>query len=650
MTWGRIIASALLSGAMLAGIYYHRHPIRIGPPPEPERAALGFAPPPGGEAVAGLLLAPAPGEARRWADFSADAAWGNLLRQEVGGFVALDPAAVAAADLDGFALLVLPERVRPATGEALHDTLEAWVRRGGILVVDNGTLGRYGAPSHAHRSVGRARTFAPGLLDSLTAAGIAATPLALPEGAPAPSDAGGDSGAITWLVGGGPEGGAATPSAGAQPGRLLGVERRGAGGIVTLGFGFARHLLIWQQGLPDPDLGMPVRWRREAGVSLRQTNEFVAEKAFLTTEFPHADAFERLLMAAVETIHPIPRIWYFPPEFDGAFCMSHDDEDFGDRSRALTEEERRQGYGSTMFIIPRRITAAGVAGMHADGAEIALHWWRGWSSSMEEPLGLFGWTPLRRTRPLGEQKRILEERSPGLSVTANRVHGLIWEPHYTRDFRRLEAAGFTLESSYGPAGPAQIGYLFGTGFPFHPIDANGLAFRLEEMPFLYQDDENWDPGIDDRLLGRSRASWHEVVTPLYHTTTMYWAPSVAVMEGFLAAAPRARAANHWVVPMQAYHAFWKGRAALAIRRNAGSGSFAVGAPGPSLPPLALLVPAGWRLVRDAGRMGGEEAAADTTGALPVLRRLDLMGRPYDLVRHSDLGGAFRFQRLPEAGR
>lgn len=635
MTWRRIIASALVYGAIIAGIYYHRHPVRLGPPREPEQRATGYGPT-GGRASAALLLPARTGEAANWADFSPDAVWGNFLRQEVGAFEVLDPARIGAEELSGLALIVVPEGVRPEEGEPLHDALDAWVRQGGILIVDGGVLGGYVEPSQRHSAIGRIRGLRAGLVDSLTQREIEKIPLHLP-GFFRSSAVTAEIAGFAHLVG------ARVDSLPVNGKTLIATVSRGAGGIVVLNFGFARHLLTWQQGLPAADLGLPGRWRKEAGVTLRQTNELVAESSFLATEFPHADAFERLIMACAETIHPLPRLWYFPADYDGAFCMSHDDEDFGDRSRALTEEQRRQGYGSTMFIIPRKITAAGVAGMHADGAEIALHWWRGWSSSMERKIGVLGWTPLRQTRTLSEQKTILEGLSPGQTVTANRVHGLIWASHYTRDFRRLEAAGFTLDSSYGPAGPAQIGYLFGTGFPFHPLDTNGLPFRLEEMPFLYQDDENWDPGLDDRLLGASRDSWHQVVTPLYHTTTMYWNPSVAVMEGFLSAASRARAANHWVVPMGGYHAFWRRRGDTAVRRLPGEGGFESAAPVDST--LALMVPRGWRIVPLAG------AGGDSLSSAPaVLRRVNVMGGAYDLVPLDRIGPAFRYERVEEAVR
>lgn len=607
----RIIAAIVVYGLILSGIYLHRHPYRFGPPEVPMRRGSDYA-----EARAGgpvLLVRPAPGgDAPGFSRLPFDGAWANLLLQETGSLDLATPGELAGRDLSGVALLVLPESCAGRLDAAAWERINAFARDGGVVVAERSWPGV--APAAGAFRPGLPEVVAAGLVDSLTGAGLAATSVDLYADAPELPPG------VRALV-------TARPAAGAPAERLLAVASVGAGGFVYVAFPLGRQLLLWQQGLPDEDFSVPPRWRAEAGVTMVQTNALVPVASLLETYFPHADAWERLVLAAVEEVHPVPRLWYFPWAYDGVYSMSHDDEDFGDRSLALTREEARQGYRSTLFIIPGRITRKGVAAMAATGTEIAMHWWRGWSTPVVHKVGLFGWTPFRRTLSLEEQSKRLR-RMHGAPISANRVHGLIWDSHYTRDFRRLEADGYTLDSTYGPAGTGQIGYIFGTGFPFHPVDTDGRPFRLHEVPFLFEDDEKWFPELDRRLLTDSQRSFHECVVPLYHCTTMYWKPSLAVIEGWLAAAGTARAANHWVVPMQEYLGFWQDRNAVRIARRASSDRYTLESAADR--PLALMVPEGARLTTDGA------AVPDS-----LVRPVQLMGRRYRLVAARALGGSFR---------
>jgi hypothetical protein len=462
---------------------------------------------------------------------------------------------------------------------------------------------------------------ADGLADSLTLARLRATPLETPV--PHRLDP-----LSAWLPL------VRVNAPGAAPGdegTAVSLGPRGTGGILLVDLPLARQLVVWQQGRPDDDFTIPLRHRAEAGVRFCQPNALVADAGLLDTLHPHADAWERLLAACVERARPVPRLWYFPPTFDGAWAMTHDDENFGDLSRWMTSEEKRQGAASTLYIIPQKITPRGVGDLASDGADLALHWWRGWSGDMTRPLGLFGWHPARRICSLVEQRDRLQSLGTPAPVTSNRTHALMWDAHFTRDFRRLEAAGFTLDSTYGPSGPRQLGYLFGTGFPFHPLDIDGRPFRLLEVPFLYQDDENWRPDLDETLLRDSATSLHELLVPLYHATTMRWQPSAAVMDGYLASFASARRWNHWLTTVEGYRQFWTARAAAPLTRGAQPGEYAT-ATGPA-DNLALMVPPGARAL-----------AAD--GREPPGRAVTLMGRAYRLVPLAALGERFTLEAQP----
>lgn len=673
-----LLGWALLYAAILAGIALHRSPRRIGPREVPMQGGSAF-PEARSDALALLVLPPAfaapassaPGaagataagraaSAARFSTLEPAQAWGNWLLQEFGSLRTATVADLDTLALDRLALVVVPQACGAGLAETVRARLQAFAQRGGVVLWERGP------PTTDSRDPARGPAalswLATGLADSTLAARLSELPLAgaatgeldplsswepLLRAQPAavPRDAGRSGG-----------------RASAPPPRdettLASAGRRGQGGEVLLDLPFARHLLTWQQGRPADDFAIPLRHRAEAGVPFCQPNALVPDPRLLETLYPHADAWERLLAVCIESVRPVPRLWYFPYAYDGAWAMTHDDEDFGDLSRWMTLEENRQGAASTLYIIPRRITAQGAADMAADGCDLALHWWRGWSADLTRPVGVFGWTPLRRVWSLTEQRDRLQSLLPAGSgpIISNRVHGLMWDAHYTRDFRRLEAAGFKLDSTYGPAGRKQLGYQFGTGFPFHPLDTDGRPFRLLEVPFLYQDDENWRPDLDEELLRDSAGSLHQLLVPLYHATTMRWTPSAEVMDGYLASFDRARRWNHWVTTLEGYRRFWERRAGARIARGERPGEYVVpgGADsagsgeddaagggrtargdeaGEADSGLALMVPPGARLL-----------AAD--GKEPAGRTIVLMGRAYRLVPLAALGGRFTLEARP----
>lgn len=690
-----LLGWALLYGAILAGIALHRSPRRIGPREVPMQGGSAF-PEARPDALALLVLPPAfadpngspaaapgaPGasasggvaSAARFSTLDPAQAWGNWLLQEFGSLRTATIAELDTLALERLALVVVPAACDGHLVDAPLKRLARFALGGGVVVFEESLHDR--PPSAAPVEQAAALAWCrPGLADSTLPARLRALSLAVRPRGPAKREP-------AWepLVRVAPAGGseAAAPAAAEPraPGAATGaggataavaVRRTDAGGLLAVDLPFARHLLAWQQGCPADDFSIPPRHRAEAGVPFCQPNALVPEARLLDTLYPHADAWERLLAACVESVRPVPRLWYFPYAYDGAWAMTHDDEDFGDLSRWMTLEESRQGAASTLYIIPRRITAQGAADMAADGCDLALHWWRGWSSDLTHPVGLLGWTPLRRVWSLTEQRDRLQSLLPAGSgpVISNRVHGLMWDSHYTRDFRRLEAAGFKLDSTYGPAGRKQLGYQFGTGFPFHPLDTDGRPFRLLEVPFLYQDDENWRPDLDEELLRDSAGSLHELLVPLYHATTMRWTPSAEVMDGYLASFARARRWNHWVTTLEGYRRFWERRAAARIARGERPGEFVVlggagggdgtdgsggsggargggggahsagGADGEggANDSLALMVPPGARLL-----------AAD--GGEPAGRTIVLMGRAYRLVPLAALAGRFTLEARP----
>jgi hypothetical protein len=188
---------------------------------------------------------------------------------------------------------------------------------------------------------------------------------------------------------------------------------------------------------------------------------------------------------------------------------------------------------------------AGASRLRAAGAEIALHWDRGYPEPRLRKIGIGLFEPLAIRETLGEELRAIVRLASPQPVVSHRLHGLLWGEDWAGTFRALAAAGLRLDSSLGPTGDVPPGYPFGTALPFHPLDDNGRPFALWEVPFTFQDDESMERGDTARLLAANAALGHGLVVPIFHSSTMAYVPSVDRFEEWLEAPAAAAAARHW---------------------------------------------------------------------------------------------------------
>jgi len=293
---------------------------------------------------------------------------------------------------------------------------------------------------------------------------------------------------------------------------------------------------------------------------------------------PQADRQERACWARIEQQVPIPRWWYHPHAAAGVVALTHDEEGFGDRSRWMAEHEGSQLLRSTMFVIPGAMTAGGAMSILAEGADVQLHWNRGFFAQyVEQRLGFGPFRPLVRTRSLREQKEALLGLLPpsGQAVLLNRNHGLVWDPEWGKSFRILAAAGIAADSTYGPTGAGRFGYIFGTGLPFSPLDENGLPLPLHEVPFLFQDDEEYSIARQVELLERSEQGDHQLIVAIFHVNTMARVPSLERMHGWLELPRQARQHAHQVMDLGSFLRFWWDRARSPIRSSYQQGKLSI---------------------------------------------------------------------------
>jgi hypothetical protein len=213
-----------------------------------------------------------------------------------------------------------------------------------------------------------------------------------------------------------------------------------------------------------------------------------------------------------------------------------------------------------MFVIPGPMSDASMTKMRDQGHDVQVHWNRGFMGThTQRTVGLGPWRPLALEMSLREQRLWIEERLGGRAASINRVHGLVWDQDWSQSFRKLASAQFAADSTYGPTGPKQFGYLFGTGMPFYPLDRSGLLLPVAEVPFLFQDDENLSARRHKRLVAQSESGYHQVIMPIFHSNTMANRPSVDVLQSWREIFGYARRHNHWVTTLQDYLLFAKAR-------------------------------------------------------------------------------------------
>jgi len=534
----RSVGAVLLSAAALLG-WMNRHPLvfrEASPAP-----ASGARPARTARAPFAVLVAPPEasrpsGDALRFSRIDWSLAWLDVLERELGpvGLQAPD----AGGPPSGAGLVVVGAGACEAAARAGLGRWRAFVEAGGVLVLE--LPGPEWAPLSGAWCAGegafveRLSDVDPAVLPAWALDALRPWPLLTRVRALNVADGGTEA-----LVRG-------------TAGVLLARRRVGEGGVLALGYDWGRLLVAWRQGAPGEDLLHRVNPAKGTGFDFLQTTDLVHPALPLESFVPFADAWWDLLLAAVEDLRPLARWWPHPGGAAGSFLVTYDDENQGDASRTLTRYAAERRAPVTLFSIPELVTAEGLRAMTREGAEIALHWQRGFYGRF---LQRFGWgrlRPVARELGLVGQTRVLREKAGAEArVVANRNHGLLWDAEFGATLGTLAAAGFRVDSSYGPAGPRAFGYVFGTGLPFRALDRRGLPLGVHEHPFLAQDDERLSRALLGRLLEESRARWHQALNVIFHSEVMTRRPSAETFETWLECFDLARRHGHALVTVGA---------------------------------------------------------------------------------------------------
>ncbi len=570
-------------GALFIGIsaayFLHRYPIRIPALANPEKAASFVI---RGNGAQVMLLVDTSVIRQSWshktlsgADFSYG--WTNTLQQEFGYFDIRDVKGVDSAALADCRIVVCSESAQKSLAKSESGTklISEFVSGGGMIVLDYPSA-EFIRPLDivcAEKRVKRQKLSQSELrliLDALQQE-ISGQ---LPDSLPVYSSIQNYSSATAMTRGN----------------TCFDYISCDQGGILLTRWDFGRWITLTQQGLPNENLNTENRYSELGHSDKLETNDLVADPSYLNSAYPWADIMEKTIGNFLASTTYAPRWHTAPGVSSGIFMMTHDDEGIGDAGAWMNVYENHYGYSSTSFLMTSgKLSAAGVSTVEENGGEIGLHWNRFERDDKAslETLGIGRWRPLARRRNLGSQIAWLD--SLNVQPSYNRNHYFLWERDPFKLFRELNASGFTMDYSYGPD-LNDKGYLFGSSFPFNPLDDNGASFRLLETPVTWT--ENF-AGADSawiyQLLADNAQRYHGVINALYHNNTFAWAPDYSIYESWKLSYDMAKDSRHVMFTASQLERFIESRSESSIGWQADSESVEVYC-NPQQPDMALVVP------------------------------------------------------------
>ena len=531
--WGSVLLAAFL-------YYLQQDPIRLD---SEEALASGYALVLEAKSDVALVIdySSYPEEATRFDEIDFSLAWLNTLQQEIGPVALFDAQELQEVDLGGFRMVFLTRSA--ASNEALLPKLQSYVDRGGLLILElpSGSIREaFSADGLGGDRDPQKITNALGLENELMAA-LGELPLS------------------TRLIGSsGPLDGAETLlTIDGVP--VIYCKTVGAGHALTFDFDYGMLLTAIQQGQPSDEL----RVRNRRGSEAVETADLPAEDRLIDLDIAAADLLERFVIyGAVGRYYPVVGFWPYFDSMDGAFLVSHDEHGMGDAAAWMAEYEAEFSGSSSYFIrAPGEMTQVGLETLHGLGVDVAVEWNRHFDEGgLYRPVGVLGVEPFERALSLDEQIESLlgiYDNLPAL-VTVRSFNNL-WGRDWAKPFQTMHAAELRADASYAPP-RGEIGYLFGTGMPFMPIDDTGLGFDLLEFPTLLVAEgttEERERLVE--LLDRSQAGDHQTLSVSFDPDTFLYEPSTHFYKNWRDAYRLAAERNHWITSVRNLYRFSRAR-------------------------------------------------------------------------------------------
>ncbi len=330
-----------------------------------------------------------------------------------------------------------------------------------------------------------------------------------------------------------------------------------AGSVITVDFDYGMLLTSLQQGRPLDDFTI----RNMRGTPQIETEDLAKTD---NPEMPSADILERFLVYGVIGKHvPAVGFWPFFDGMSGAVIVTHDEAGMGDAALWMPQYESTFQASSTLFArSPLRITpyGAGLADKYHTEIGLSFDLNSGEGSTAQEPMGSLKFSPIWRAHTLDQQAQNLRRQMPdGAQPVSSQSKDGIWTEDYTRGFRMIAAAGFRNDASYR-APETSPGYVFGTGFPFIPLDINGGIFNVLSYPVVFSSLETESQRrFFESVIENSAKQLHEVVTVSFKPGRYPSHPDYEIFETWRETYRIATERKHWITGISNYFRFSRAR-------------------------------------------------------------------------------------------
>lgn len=520
--------------------------------PASSETTTGSRPPDRIEGDVLLLLPDSPAAAAHdFSELDCSYGWYNSLWQQFGSFATALNRNLSPEMLAGRSVVIVPKRVAAAMPPTGISALAGFARGGGQVIVEQPGSGwehLTGISTQGKVRQARAVTAIDGLgVHGAMRRHLPNTPL-VGSLLPAPALANFPGGPTLLEVD-------------AQPG--LTVNPLGRGQVYTFLFNFGCTITGLQQGHPTEGM----RFGHEPGPQRLPVDARVADKRMLTSHVPYTDLLERAVFNRLSKLRPLPHLWMFPGQKAGALMLSHPTPSHLRAAIGYADWARKDHGSSTVFVSSDLVSPTETNLLLRAGADLGLLWTVGEQRApITEAVGVGAIRPILRELSLSEQRLQLAKtlgESPKSApdagaITMGRVEGSLFKNDWATTLRQLRRAGIQLDASFGPTLPEHYGYLFGSGFPFYPIDTRGLPLPLLEFPFLLEG-ANANTDRLERILVNSEAYFHQPVHVSLPADAMRTSPSAGILLTFQNAFKMAEAHNHWVTTLAEFYDFLSAR-------------------------------------------------------------------------------------------
>lgn len=334
----------------------------------------------------------------------------------------------------------------------------------------------------------------------------------------------------------------------------------GAGCVFVLAFNFGQAITALQQGRPANNFLIETE-------NPPKTSDLVLNERMRNNAVPFADLLKLHVFAAIAQSSPFPMLWPFPDAKRGALVISHESGQLPDDAFLNADHEKSLNIRSSWLVSHGKISKKTLKTYADDHFDIGISLIRPPTGKIYKPIGLPFFKPAAAELNIRQQKNALASLTAA-PVASCKFAGAAWSRDYTVAFRQLAAAKCRIDLSYAPSQPEEFGYIFGSGFPFLPIEKNGLPLPIYEFPALVDDTaglQTLPPNAPNQLLKDAIQTYHQPVRAHFNANTMISSPSYLSPKTWNDFILDAQSLNAWITTAKNFLSFYTLRRQAAVQ-------------------------------------------------------------------------------------